>query len=736
MFPSGIIKLKRMFSGRYISWRFFIPASLQMEDCAIVKPTNVGQGIAGVVNSLGLTRVLFHSTLTRGASDAMNITGNNCPLYFDDVKVVVQQSANANTSIIGDNLMMNFFGNTNVEFMRGLKSHRIGGPSTTSLGGTFEGVAFSYNLLKTGEFQDIELIASTLRVQNTAGVEFSKIRYSASNKTLVTAEQAPLFIGSTFIATDCIFRDFNVMPGGVAPYGAWISDAGNNNVFHNLVGGAVSAIDCQNRTRRLAAVYGAGSVYSNITLTNRRAEAIPILIDALCSNCRISNVRTDGYNNSWSAGGLSMATAVGLLVDRAPGALIVGPYPKTQAITLAPYANTGELGALGVTPRYDPDSTVLSGGAYLSLANNRVYIEATGATAIIKATRPVLGVASIPTSGQDVEFFVGPGSLTADFRLCKWGDDIAAVSWATLSRANLYTALNALSGYSSNRGLNLQVRLTAATTQAGRLFTTISIPVLMDAAFLPAVKEVVLSVLGAAPGSVAVLNYGTAEQQSGVVNGSGTVSFSAPYNMDGAPKAYTLELRGLSASSQSISGTYLKAGASVPVPQQALAGYVAGPYAGASFNKSTKVVTVSSAMTTAQLWSAWREYIVQLANFDAADEWSYPTLDTGAWAVAFSGSGSLSGFFTDVNGAVVSATVSNIVAGSRILIVRTDTNAVMANAVVLGTSYSLNIQTATAIPISVDVRKGTAAPFYQPWATTGAIDPVGGFAATANQQPD
>jgi len=70
----------------------------------------------------------------------------------------------------------------------------------------------------------------------------------------------------------------------------------------------------------------------------------------------------------------------------------------------------------------------------------------------------------------------------------------------------------------------------------------------------------------------------------------------------------------------------------------------------------------------------------------------------------------------------VSATLSidGIVSGSRILIRRTDTQAVLANATT-GTSYAYSYTVSGSIPIEIVVRKATTSPFYQQWRTTTTL---------------
>ena len=80
-------------------------------------------------------------------------------------------------------------------------------------------------------------------------------------------------------------------------------------------------------------------------------------------------------------------------------------------------------------------------------------------------------------------------------------------------------------------------------------------------------------------------------------------------------------------------------------------------------------------------------------------------------------------------------TVSNIVSGSRILIRRTDTLAVIANQTVSGSSFAYSYTHTSDIPVEIIVRKATSAPFYQEWRTTTTLT-ASNNNQTANQQLD
>jgi hypothetical protein len=73
-------------------------------------------------------------------------------------------------------------------------------------------------------------------------------------------------------------------------------------------------------------------------------------------------------------------------------------------------------------------------------------------------------------------------------------------------------------------------------------------------------------------------------------------------------------------------------------------------------------------------------------------------------------------------------TVGSIVNGSRILVRRTDTQAVIANQTVAGSSFAYSYTHTSDIPVEIVVRKATSAPFFQEWRTTTTL------AASNNQQ--
>lgn len=80
-------------------------------------------------------------------------------------------------------------------------------------------------------------------------------------------------------------------------------------------------------------------------------------------------------------------------------------------------------------------------------------------------------------------------------------------------------------------------------------------------------------------------------------------------------------------------------------------------------------------------------------------------------------------------------TVAGIVNGSRILIRRTDTLAVLVNAVVSGTSYAYSYNYSTADPVEIVLRKATGSPTYKQYRTTATLT-ASNVTLTASQELD
>lgn len=80
-------------------------------------------------------------------------------------------------------------------------------------------------------------------------------------------------------------------------------------------------------------------------------------------------------------------------------------------------------------------------------------------------------------------------------------------------------------------------------------------------------------------------------------------------------------------------------------------------------------------------------------------------------------------------------TVAGIVSGSRLLLRRTDTGAVIANTSITGTTFTHTYVHTVDIPVEIVVRKATGSPAYQEWRTTTTLA-ASNNSQTANQLLD
>lgn len=87
------------------------------------------------------------------------------------------------------------------------------------------------------------------------------------------------------------------------------------------------------------------------------------------------------------------------------------------------------------------------------------------------------------------------------------------------------------------------------------------------------------------------------------------------------------------------------------------------------------------------------------------------------------------------NAVSATLTITNLVNNSRLLIRRTDTQAVLVNTLVAGTSYAYAYTVSGSVPVVVAARNASGSPAYQEWRTTTTLS-GSNASLTANQQPD
>jgi hypothetical protein len=710
------ISLTNCWFGRW--WKFGVNAAFfNLNRVGIYMPAFAAGASAstlGTQSSWTVSNSVMYGNLGRGLHPVFATGSLYGPFSFTDNLLIAHASASATQSATSSSI--NFFNlqARNVQALSGLRVWRMG--FNSSLSNQSNGVALTGTSVATRTLANCEAVGVTYVMTNCSGFDFSGFRYSHTNGVANTAAAngGPLSINGG--NSNLIFRDFDVMSGGRAPYTGFFNVANGNAglIIHNKVGGSIKTIDGQSRIDRLTWFETTDSVLSHMRVSNMRAAGTTIISQATGNRntfraLQWSDVAGAAFDSS------SVIMEPNMTIDCIGGPLSGTSGLITQdvpALYGAAHTYATQAGGIWAGP-FSPQNALalydLTGGAYTSDdGQNRLYLETSGAVAVVKSAKAITGLTSISGAAvaylSHVNFTTG---VTAEFRLCKWGDDITAISWGSFTGGNVQTAFGALSGYSDSVGLNLQLRFTATTTSAGRYLTQLLIPGQMNASYNPAVGTVSINIAGASAAALAAVYYGPSDTFAGSVtlSGSGAGAVSVPYDFDGSSQDFEVRVRALEWSSVASAGTYGRDGSTAVVSQQALSGYVAGPYAGASFNKSTKVVTVSSAMTTQDLWSAWREYIVQLVNFDTDDDWTYPELNAGTWEVAFSGAGSITGSYTDVNGTRAPITAPNLPVGTRVQFYNFTDSVELTNEVLAGAGASTSLYFTTAKTIRLRASK-------------------------------
>lgn len=158
--------------------------------------------------------------------------------------------------------------------------------------------------------------------------------------------------------------------------------------------------------------------------------------------------------------------------------------------------------------------------------------------------RPLRGIRASASAFTSATLAITAGSgtgLTYSARLCKWGDDITAVSFVDVtSQANARTNFQAMldtaitAGYTPEIGLQLQMKVAGASTQVGRTFSSyILSAVQMATTFTaPEIGFIEIEYTGATSGaSVALVDDNVVTHYTASTTGSET--YEVPYDFTG-----------------------------------------------------------------------------------------------------------------------------------------------------------------------------------------------------------
>ena len=306
-----------------------------------------------------------------------------------------------------------------------------------------------------------------------------------------------------------------------------------------------------------------------------------------------------------------------------------GPGKDGEPFNCAWTSAAYDAGAIRIGPMRDDANeehlTVVAGVEGVDWVNNqasRLYINGTGVELIYTAAYPIRSVTNFSTAVWAV---VGSSPTTgAAYELSmRHPDSETWGAWydATIA-ANWQTALAALSGYTSNVGFMLRLRITTSTALAGRYFNYASITCATDPAWAPAeVGFVPVTCAGFVDPSMAAL-YDNTVPATPVLAWRGSIAGASaeldfPYQFDGVAKPLRLVVRKAGYDEVGLDAETYQLGVSLPVSQVLRVSVneaAAAALTGISINGPAGTVSVTSSHTLAELYAYCQWWSAQRAN--------------------------------------------------------------------------------------------------------------------------
>jgi hypothetical protein len=490
-----------------------------------------------------------------------------------------------------------------------------------------------------GVYVNMSFQATTLTNQDIKNIYFASTTSTAS---VGTADSAfPVYVQSS---VNCIFRGIQVWDGGLATRNFINIDTNSaDNVFHNK---GYPAIDGGLQLGGITSDTGLNTITAFFSITNPRI-----------SLTNSSYLRQDISTNSGGLFRMLLIDSITATTTGTGGAakggveidMIAGPhrlFASSTATSIVPNLvdvqpivvltnlakTTGSVYAGSFSAQNAFNMYTFSGGTYLDNLG-RIYYQTTGDSIIVKSAFALKGFSAFTGTAFDFNYNLGggnpiPAGTTVEFRMTNWGTANTGAWVAFTNNASLETARAALTGYSSSVGLDLQLRITATTTVAGRYLMSLKFPVTIDAAYNPPVSSTQIGFNGAQVGTL-IAGYLNANPSVPVLQSSLTLtgtsgSVPMPYDYDAVPVAYRLIARLAGWTFSSLTGTYLKEDISIPITQTRVndlsgnALYTSG-VTGVAINYGASTITLSASRSAVQVWSAVQDDLSLLANLTRPD---------------------------------------------------------------------------------------------------------------------
>jgi len=687
--PSGTVDMQICSLGLRMSTGFSAFASLTVKDFGYAYNFNAGN-CAGPfeIDSLSGLGTGYQNSLLNGGISAQF----SALLGIGSIKnVSVSNNMPGGANSFANIALGNVQGLTAVSNLRS----RHWGRSTFAGGTNLLGVSFQ-TVKCTTPVIGVYAAGSSVRFNVLDNIDTAEI-YVSSLPNANTCSSNDNFIPINAVGiTDSTIRGMQLWGGGLSTRASLISiDSGSADVvFHNK---GYAAFNGGLQLNSIISDLGLDTIVAHISISNPRittfASVLPgtmafnrggfhrmLLIDSITATTTGSGANAKGGLGLDVIAGPHRAfqtTATNTIIPN-----LADVQPIVVMSNLAKTVGSVYVGAFSASSAFD--MYTFAGGTFLDNLG-RIYYPAIGDSAIIKSVFPLRGITNFTGTTFDFNYNLVdgnnpvPAGTTFEFRMTNWGTANTGAWTAFVNNATLETARAALTGYSSNVGIDLQFRVTGTTAVSGRFLMSVKLPVTIDATYNPPVFTTQVGFNGAQTGTL-IAGYLNADPNNPSLQASLTLTGSSgsvpmPYDYNAVPVAYRLIARYPGWTFSSLTGTYLKTAISIPITQNQVLDvngnplYVSG-VTGVVVDHTAQTITVSASRTAAQIWSAVQDNISLLANLTKADP------------------------FTTTNGTVFNSSYTLVVTGA-ITVGNINSNITLSGTLSSGVTITGNISQAT-----------------------------------------
>lgn len=391
--------------------------------------------------------------------------------------------------------------------------------------------AFNVQNLPSGTFiENVAWIGGRIETNNMVNATFIDCRHADS---LSTTQSSSVPSNVIFTINSSSVKFINLGNAGVSACRGQIINADAQSTNVEMFNGTY---DGGNNTGGIATGNGANLSIYNFTLTNMRSGGATwdspstyLASGGGVQNCRITtsgSAVSDGsagaifdlvpatltsFNTVYSAAtNYAFANVIDPGLTPTTGGVVIGPFGAYSGLTLTGNAQFDQNGGVEMP----------SNGDTLEVESNFTMHAITA----FQNTNPRFTYTQSSSISSDTT--TAPSSLTIEFRIKNPTGSYG--SYAALTAANLATAISGLSGYNSDTGLVMQLRVTATSDDSSRIFNQAIVYTDVDNTYVA--KDASITLLGPNPTDVTKMYLFSDDTELATFTGAGTHQFSAAAN--------------------------------------------------------------------------------------------------------------------------------------------------------------------------------------------------------------